>query len=206
MPAIAWYGPLFYLGSGGGLLLALRYDDLGDWNVTEDDYDDLAEEVEGNFLLRPAGRGHALVLGEDDGLNEAHWMRLAGQVGVTLVAWSEWADPMSSGLPQDLKQLARRWDRGEDPRQPWLVEQMSRGDLAWERLGPPQDLDSGVLCLSYAEGRPSRSRLARPRAVADAGQIIPVGVAPGRYQIETAVVDELPEGEHYVLLARWVPV
>lgn len=206
MLADTWYSPLFYLSSGGGMLLALPYECLGDWNVSEDDYEELADEVEGNFLLRPAGKGQGLLVNEDEGLNEAHWMRLPGQTGVTLVAWSEWADPSRPNLPEDLKLLARTWERGNDPRQRWLVERLSRGDSNWERLAQPQDLASGVLVLSCAEGRPAKSRLAKPRTVADASQLIPVGLSPGQYQIETTVIDELPEGEHLVLLARWVPV
>ena len=205
MTAGAWFGQLFYLSAGGGMLLAISYDDLGDWNVAEDDYEDLASEVEENFLLRPVGRGHGLVLGEDDGLNEAHWMRLAGQPGVTLVAWSAWADAARRTLPDDLKQLAKTWDRGDDPRQRWLVEKLSGSDLKWERLEPSQSLASGVLILSLAEGRPAKARLAKPRTVADVKQVIPVGLTPGRYHIETTVINELPEGEHLVLLARWVP-
>lgn len=206
MTAAAWYSQLFYVSSGGGMLLVLAYDDLGDWNVVGEAYEDLATEVEEQFLLHPVGRGHGLVLGEDDGLNEAHWLRLAGQTGVTLVAWSAWADPAQPNVTEDLKQLARRWNRGEDPRQRWLEERLSRNDLKWQRLEPPQHIASGVLLLAYAEGRLTRSRLARPRAVAEVGQVVPVGLAPGHYHIETSVINELPDGEHLVLLARWVPV
>lgn len=206
MTAGAWFGPLFSLEAGGGMLLALSYDDVGDWNMTGEDYEELAAEVEENFLVCRVGRGHGLVLGEDDGLNEAHWMRLVGQDGVTLVAWSSWADPTRRDLPEDVKELARTWERGDDPRQRWLVERMSSDAIEWQRQEPPQNVCSGVLVMGFAEGRLVKSRLARPRTVADAGQVIPVGMRPGWYHLETAVINELPEGEHLVLLARWEPV
>ena len=58
MTAAAWFSPLLYLSSGGGMLVALRYEDLGDWNVTGDDFEELADEVPENFLMHPGGQGH----------------------------------------------------------------------------------------------------------------------------------------------------
>jgi hypothetical protein len=60
------------------------------------------------------------------------------------------------------------------------------------------------MLLVHAEPPPLRARLARPRSRATPGQFVPVGVAPGDYRIETAVVNELPEGRHLCFLARWV--
>lgn len=200
----AWYSQLFENSSGGGVLLALPYERLSDWKGEGDDYDDLIEEVD-QFLLHPLGTGSGLFVTDEDGVHEAHWMRFEQDPGVTLVIWSEWVDPARPTVPDDWTAVARAWSRGEDPRQAWLEEQLARDGLDWERLDPPQEIRSGVLFLLHAEQRPLKARFAKPRAVASDGQCVPVGLAPGRYQIETLVLNELPEGGHFCLVCRWTP-
>jgi hypothetical protein len=67
-------------------------------------------------------------------------------------------------------------------------------------------LASGVLLLVHGEGSALQARLAKPRSIAHSGQVVPAGIAPGNYQVETAIVNELPHGRHLCVLAKWVPV
>jgi hypothetical protein len=198
-----WYSPLFENESGGGLLLALPYESLGDWRGGED-YEELIDEIE-QFLCHPLGSGTGVFLTDDEGIHEAHWMRLEGRPGVLLVVWVAWDDPARPTFPPDWKQVARAWQQGEDPRQRWIEARLSQGDPDWERHEATVTLRDGVLLLMHGEESAGKARLARPRAIARCGQAVPVGLAPGNYHVETAVIDDLPQEAHYCLLCRWVP-
>lgn len=200
----AWYSQLFENSFGGGVLLALPYEGLASWDGTGDDYQEVIAEEE-TFLLRPVGRTLGLFVGDDEGVQEAHWMRLAGQPGIILVVWSQWHDPHRATLPEKWKEVARAWNRGRDPRQPWLEQQIPQANLRWTRQEPQMAIAGGVLLLMHGEGQAWKARLARPRSVARCGQFVPVGIAPGSYQVETTMIDELPEGRHLCFAARWIP-
>jgi hypothetical protein len=133
-------------------------------------------------------------------------MRFDDRPGVLLVVWGAWEDPRRPTLPEDLKAVARAWARRDDPRQRWLEQHLRQTGLGWQRHEQVQSLASGVLLLMHAEGLPLKARFAKPQAVAKCGQVVPVGVAPGDYRVQTAVINELPEGAHYCLVCRWVPV
>jgi hypothetical protein len=205
MPRRAWYSQLFDNDGGGGVFLALPYDGFADWRAG-DDYEE-AIEVPDECHFRPVGPTHGLIVGDldGDGVHEVHWMRFEGQPGVTLVVWSSWDDPARPTIPEDMKKVGRAWERREDPRQAWLEERLARDGLGWQRLAQAQAVASGVLLLMHAEWPASKTRLARPGAIAKCGQAVPVGVAPGAYWVETVIVNEMPEGEHLCALYRWVP-
>jgi hypothetical protein len=203
MATKCWYSPLFENESGGGAMLALPYELLGDWKA-EDDYDEVIDDLD-QFCVQPIGNGAGVFVSDDDGIHEAHWMRPSDGL-LYLVVWSAWDDPDRPSLPENAKEVARRWARHEDPRQTWLEGKLAEGRLEWEVQETTQTLSSGVLFLLYGEDAASKARLARPRALAGTGQTIPVGLAPGKYQIETATVCELPDGDQFCLLCRWRPV
>ena len=202
----AWFSQLFDNTGGGGVLAALPFEALGDWSGDGDEYDEVTEgEL---FLLRPVGPTHGLFVGDmnGDGIMEAHWMRLDDEPGMTLVVWSAWPDPARPTYPEDLRKVARAWSRREDPRQPWLEATLRRSDLAWKPLAGVMAVAGGVLLLLHAEGPALKKRFAKPRAVAGDTHTVPAGVAPGAYLIETLEICELPEGDHFCVACRWVPV
>ncbi|CAN5125491.1 hypothetical protein BH10PLA2_BH10PLA2_15200 [soil metagenome] len=205
MPHVAWFSQLFENTSGGGVLLALPFECLADWDGTGDDYETVTQDID-QFLLHPLRHNFGLFINEDDGIHEAHWFRLPGREELYLAVWSAWPDPSRPTQPNDMKLLAKNWEQRKDPRQSWLPDQLSRTDHPWERLEPPLHVDSGVLLLLHGEGLPVKARFAKPRAIAQHGQVVPVGLAPGRYQIETVVLNELPDGEHLCLVCRWVAI
>jgi hypothetical protein len=124
----AWYSQLFENASGGGVLLALPYEGLADWDGTGEEYDEVIVEEE-SFLLRPIGKTFGLFIGDVEGIHEAHWMRRAGQPGLLLVVWSQWHDPQRPTLPEDWNAVARAWRQHKDPRQAWLEQRLQRSDL-----------------------------------------------------------------------------
>jgi hypothetical protein len=201
----AWYSQLFDNDGGGGVLFALPYDGFADWRAG-DDYEEVIDVPE-ECHFRPVGSTLGLILGDLDGegVGEAHWMRLEGQSGVTLVLWSSWDDPARPTIPEDMKKVHRAWQRHADPRQPWLEERLGRDGLDWQRLDQTQDVPSGVLLLMHAEWPASKTKLARPNGVAKCGQAVPVGLAPGPYWVETVIVNEQPEGTQACALYRWSP-
>ena len=199
----AWFSQLFENTGGGGVLMALPFEALADWSGDGDDYDQVTEgEL---FLLRPIGPTHGLFVGdmEGDGILEAHWMRFNDEPGVTLVVWSAWPDPSRPTYPEDMRKVAKAWNGRNDPRQPWLETRLRRADLDWKPLAPAVDVAGGVLLLLHAEGPAIKKRFANPRAVAKDTHVVPVGVAPGTYRIETLKICEHPEGDHFCVACRW---
>jgi hypothetical protein len=199
-----WFSPLLYIDHGGGAMLMLPYESCANWRGSGDDYEDMIDSCDGfmSVVIKPEV---GLLITSDEGINEAHWMRVAGDAGLTAVVWIEWNDPARPSMPEDVKAVAQRWEKRLDPRQAWLESKLSDGTVAWERHGGALKTDSGVLMLMHAEGRAAKAKLAKPRAVAGCGQFLPAAVAPGSYFIETATVNELPDGANLCLLARLVP-
>jgi hypothetical protein len=205
MASGAWYSQLFENTYEGGVLLALPYEALPDWDGTGDVYEEVVEEID-QFLWRPVGPTAGLFVTDEDGVQEAHWMRFDDRPELDLVAWSAWKDPGRPTLPEDTNKVARAWERRKDPRQGWLERRLRQNDLAWQGHDWTLSLASGILLLLHAEGRTARARLAKPHALARCGEVVPAGVAPGDYRVETLVINELPEGAQFCLVCRWVPV
>jgi len=205
MSDVAWYSQLFENESGGGVLLALPYEAIGSWAGGGEKYDSVVDEID-QFLCRPLGRSVGLFVTDETGVNEAHWMRFKDRPGVMLVVWVEWADPSRSSLPEDMKRVADVWASGEDPRQPWLENRLRSDDIDWDLEEPIMSLASGVLLFGHAERRPLKARFAKPNAVATSDHLVPVGVTPGKYVMETTFINELPDGAHCCLVCRWTPV
>ena len=204
MSGVARFSQLFLNESGGGVLLALPYEGLPDWDGTGDDYAEVIAEEE-PFLVRPVGPTFGLFVGDAEGIHEAHWMWLSGQPGVILVVWSAWHDPRRTTLPENLEEVARAWEKGMDPRQAWLEEHIEDGGLTWTRHDELVPIASGVLVLLHGEEQAAMARLAKLRSIAKNGELVPADVAPGEYHVETAVIDELPDGRNLCFLARWAP-
>lgn len=207
MHSPVWYSQLFENTYNGGMLLVLPYEAVADWDGSGDDYEEVIAE-EDQFLFRPLGATCGLFVGDMDGegIHEAHWLRLEDHSGPVLVVWSSWDDPNRKYSPEDLKQVGWAWEKRQDPRQSWLEQRLRQQDLVWQRHEPVMLVASGVLLLLHAEGITHKARLARPRTVACCGQIVPVGMTPGEYQIETVIIDELPDGAHLCAVCRWVRV
>lgn len=200
------FSPLLSTG-GGGVLVALPYEAIGEWKPGEA-YEELLDRcVEPFAQLEPFGSATGVVVNDMDGngLMEAHWMRLHEAPEPILVAWSEWADPARQYYPENLTKIARAWREGNDPRQPWLKQQVQAGKHVWQRLEGTQTISSGVLVLAHPEWPTSGARFAHPQRVARCGQLIPWGLTPGEYEVEILVINELTTGDHFCLLCRWLP-
>jgi hypothetical protein len=205
MPGATLFSPLF-VNDGGGVLLALPYEAIGGWNAGRD-YDPLLDRCEDLVQVESIGDLTGVVVNDLDGAGilEAHWTRVAGQPGILLVVWGEWADPARKHGPENMKQVARAWQEGRDPRQPWL-ERLLRDDArSWQTLERTQSVPGGVLLLAHPEWPTSGARLAHPQRFAKCGQAVPVGLAPGEYRLETLFINEGCEGDHLCVLVRWVP-
>jgi hypothetical protein len=201
-----WYSQLFDC-DGAGVMLALPAEAIGDWSGSDGDvYDDVIDRCV-LFHMQRIGPTNGLFVGDFDGegVHESHWMRWGEPPSLYLVAWSSWTDPKRKLLPEDKSRVARAWRRGQDPRQAWLNTLLIRGDLPWRRSKQLQTIDSGVLMLLHAESPALAATLAQPHAVAQCGQVVPAGLLPGRYYLDTFEYNDLPEGDHLCAVCRWVP-
>jgi hypothetical protein len=201
-----WYSQLFDC-DGAGVMLALPYEALGAWAGADDqDYDEVLDQcVVVHF--QPFGSTFGVFVGDFDGegVHESHWMRHGDPSCLHLVVWSSWSDPNRKYLPEDKKKIALTWKRRVDPCQHWLSERLRQPGLAWRRHDQVQTLPSGVLLLLHNQSPARKARFARPHAIATCGQVVPVGLAPGPYFVETLEIDELPERDHLCALCRWIP-
>jgi hypothetical protein len=117
-------------------------------------------------------------------LYEANWLRMGGQPGILLVGWD-------TGVPDERE---------------WLLARLAGLDVAWHRHRPRMEVASGVLLLQHAAGPGAEVRLAPADQAACIGQVVPVGIAPGRYALESLALDEEAGGERYCcVVCRWVP-
>jgi hypothetical protein len=178
----AWWSQTF--DNDGGPLIALPHELVGHWPGARSDYD-RACDARRPFDLLPAGPGLVVVAGSTDTmLYAANWLRVDGQPGVMLVGW----------------------DSGAADERQWLLSKLAAPGVAWQRHRPLMEVASGVLLLQHAAGPAADVRLAPADRGACIGQVVPVGVAPGRYALESVAFDEKAGGERYCcVVCRWVP-
>jgi hypothetical protein len=202
-----WYSQLFDSG-GDGVMLVLPYEALAHWGGSDDENYDAVIDQCSLFHFEPLGTTYGFFVGDFDGegVIQSHWMRLDDSPDLMLVAWSTWSDPDRPGVNEFANRAARDWIRREDPRQQWLEKRLRQHDLEWQQHDQVQVVDSGILLLLHAEGPARKARFAKPDALAKCGQVVPAGLSPGRYFIETKEIEELPDGDHLCALCRWIPV
>jgi hypothetical protein len=178
----AWWSQTF--ANDGGPLIALPHELVGHWPGTQSDYD-RACDARRPFDFFPVGPGLVVVAASTDTmLYQANWLRVDGQRGVMLVGWD-------SGAPDERE---------------WLLAKLAAPGTGWHRHRPRMEVASGVLLLQHAAGPAADVRLAPADQAACIGQVVPVGVAPGRYVLESLALDEEAGGERYCcVVCRWVP-
>ncbi|WP_437229087.1 hypothetical protein SH661x_001249 [Planctomicrobium sp. SH661] len=201
-PAFLWFSQIFENDWTDGLLLAVPYEGLAHWDSSDDRYDEIASQEE-NFVLVKLGPTAGLFIGEDDGVHEAHWMRLSADEPLMLVVWSAWNNAFRSDLSD--KQFARAWREQRDPRQQWLQEAL-RTHLDWHPHTITQSIPSGMLFLMHGNSKAWKAKLAKPDSLVKCGETVPVGLNPGNYRIQTTVINELPDGNRLCLVCRWIRV
>lgn len=180
-----WRSQTFENTCQGGYLLVLPYEALPYWDGKGPIYEDLCELSAGpiDYLQIGSGFGVFVAGPEGDIVHEAWWLRDGPSGPLVLAAWNEW---------------------GEEDRDVWLKAQLGREDLKWARHSEPLAVESGVLVLLHAEGAAIEARLAAADRTAVCGECVPAGVAAGRYVVEMAEIQELPEGSNCVELCRFV--
>jgi hypothetical protein len=178
----AWWSQTF--ANDGGPLIALPHELVGHWPGTRSDYDRCCD-ARRPFDFFPAGPGLVVVADSTDTmLYEANWLRVDGQPGIMLVGW----------------------ESGAADERDWLLSKLAEPGVAWHRHRLRMEVASGVLLLLHAAGPAAEVRLAPPDQAASIGQVVPVGVAPGRYGLESLALDEEAGGERYCcVVCRWVP-
>ncbi len=177
-----WWSQTF--DNDGGPLIALPHELVGAWHGTQSDYD-RACDARCPFDFFRTGSGLVLVVTSPDTMiYEANWLRLKGQPGITLVGW----------------------DTGAENEREWLLGRLAQPDIRWHRHRPRMTITSGVLLLQHAAGPAAKVRFAPSEQAACIGQVVPVGIEPGRYALETVTIDEASGEDHYCcVLCRWVP-
>jgi hypothetical protein len=181
MRGVAWWSQTF--ANDGGPLIALPYELVGYWPGIRSDYD-RACDARRPFDFFSTGPGLVVVAGSTDTmLYEANWLRVDGHPGIMLVGW----------------------DSGAADEREWLLTQLTGPGATWHRHRPRMEVASGVLLLQHAAGPAANVQLAPADQNAGIGQTVPVGVAPGRYALESLAFDE-ETGERYCcVVCRWVP-
>jgi hypothetical protein len=182
MSGLPWWSQTF--ANDGGPLLALPHELVGHWLGTRNDYD-RACDARCPFDFLSAGPGWVVVMTSPGTMiYEANWLRLDGQPGITLVGW----------------------DSGAEDERDWLLARLARSGVGWHRHRPRMAVASGVLLLQHAAGSAANVRFAPEDESACIGQVVPVGIKPGRYALETATIDEASGEDRYCcVLCRWVP-
>ena len=177
-----WWSQTFV--NDGGPLIALPHELVGHWPGTQNDYD-RACDARRPFDFFRAGPGMVVVAGSTDTmLYEANWLRVDGQPGIMLVGW----------------------DIGAADEREWLLDKLTASGTPWHRHRPRMEIASGVLLLLHAAGPTAEARLAPADQYACIGQVVPVGIAPGRYAMESIAFDEKAGEERYCcVVCRWVP-
>jgi hypothetical protein len=155
---------------------------FGHWPGTQSNYEK-ACDARSPFDFFRAGSGLMVVMTSPNTMiYEANWLRVPGQSGITLVGW----------------------DTGAEDEREWLLARLGRPNVRWHRHRFRKTVAGGVLLLQHAAGPAADVRLAPSEGHACIGQVVPVGIEPGRYTLETATVDEESGQERYCcVMCRW---
>jgi hypothetical protein len=180
-----WRSQTFENTYQGGYLLVVPFELLAEWHGKGGAYDEICERSPRSVDVLPIGDGFGVFVAGPDGdiAHEAWWLRDGDAAPLMLAAWNEW---------------------GTADRDAWLTAQLGREDLVWGRHDERLRLASGVLVLVHGEDAGSAALLAPANRTAVCGEGLVVGLAPGIYRLETAEIEERPDGEHCVVLCRLV--
>jgi hypothetical protein len=178
-----WQSQVF-VNDGGPLLLLLPHELLGHWEGTQGDYE-RACDARYPFDFFPVGPGFGVIVSGLGGMvYDAYWLRLPRRPGVIFVGW----------------------EMGEEDATQRLMEKLRTGQLSWHRYRRRMAVPSGVLFLQHAAGPGTEVLMAPSDKIACIGQAVPVGMAPGKYALETASVQEEAGNDSYTcVLCRWIP-
>ena len=180
-----WRSQTFENTYQGGYLLVVPLELLPAWTGKGPVYDDLCELSPGPVDYVPIGDGFGVLVAgpEGDIVHEAWFRRERPEQPVMLAAWNEW---------------------GLEDRDAWLTARLGRGELVWTRHPHALAVESGVLVLAHGEDPGTRATVAPADRTAVCGERVHVEVAAGTYAVETAEIEERPEGAHCVELVRFV--
>ncbi len=181
----------------GGPLIVLPRELLGDWQGT------LGESLDESFPFGPddtraceapypagllkVGTGFGLVIGAQDHIVTAHWLRLPEQQGCVLVCWS-YAD---DGAPRK------------------IYRQLQNHQLTWCQFRQKAQIASGNLVLFHAASPGNQIRELDPfreiNEYAVIGDALPIRLEPGEYAMELVEVGgNLELDPMGCILCRWV--
>ena len=182
MSGEAWRSQTF--ANDGGPLIAITHELVGHWPGTRNDYD-RACDARCPFDFFPAGPGFVVVAnGPQTMLYTAYWLRLPGQPGITLVGW----------------------DYGPADAEHRLLSRLAQPGIDWHRHRQQMTIMTGVLLLQHAAGNAADVGFAPADQLACIGHVVPVGIEPGQYTLETVTLEEGAGDEQYCcVLCRWIP-
>jgi hypothetical protein len=179
----AWWSQTFI--NDGGPLIVLAHELVGHWPGTRNDYD-RACDARSPFDFFLVGPGFVVVMTSPDTLiYKANWLKQPGQPGVILVGWDT--------MPENEKE--------------WLLARLARPGVRWHRHRLRMTVSGGVMLLLHAAGPAADVKFAPAEECACIGQVVPVGIEPGRHTLETATIaEEFGQGRYCCVLCRWVPI
>ena len=137
--------------------------------------------------LLKVGPGFGLVIGSQDHVSAAQWLRLPGARGIVLVGWS-YAE--------------------EGPRS-MVVELLRGGRLTWHRFRRRMELSYGDLVLLHAAsaGEEARELHTFGEGHATIGDGVPVRMEPGTDVLESVEVGgDLNRDPIGCVVCRWIPI
>ena len=186
MPAALWWSQTFV--NDGGPLIALPHESLHHWQGTADEYRQACDARRPFDVFKSSRQPVLIAASEGEMIYVAQWLRLADQPGAVFVGWESGGD--------------------DEPSQDWLEFRLSQADVPWQPRSWRMNVPSGVLLLAHAAGPAAGVRLTPPERPACVGDVVPVGIKPGRYALATATLEERPyEGVVYrCVLCGWFPI
>ena len=188
MPGEFWFSQTF--ANEGGPLLVLPHEWAGHWNGTADEYRRACDARRPFDMLKVDGRPVLVASSDEQKLHTANWLRVDDQPGIIFVGWEG-----EDGDGEDEYCRDRLEYRLRDPA------------MQWEPRPWRMEVRSSVLLLLHAAGPAVGVRLAFPDRSAVAGDAVPVGVVPGRYALETAMLeDRMNDAVFRCVLCRWTPI
>ena len=180
-----WRSQTFENTYQGGYLLVVPRDLLLTWPGRNLQYDELCEFSPRAIDFLPIGVGFGVFVAGPDGdiAHEAWFVKPDVHGAVVLAAWNEW---------------------GEEDRDGWLTAQLEAAMLDWRRHDQLLEVTSGVLVLMHGEDAGNAVILAPNDRIAVGGERIEVAVEGGIYAIDTAEIEQRPDGDNSVQLCRFV--
>jgi hypothetical protein len=190
----AWGMPF---ANDGGPLIVLPREVLEYWKGTDGrpvrkdlpfgpDYVRACDAPYPAALLR-VGPGFGLVLGSQDHVSPAQWLRLPEVPGIALVGWCY----------------------GPEDSESTVVDLLRHARLTWRRFRRRVELSNGDLVLFHAASNAEELRELNTfgDGYAVIGDALPVRMEPGVYAVEsTAVGGDLDRDPIGCVICRWIPL